>query len=65
MIAVQKRSQRRHLVHPDGLATYCGCILHRTKWQLTRARICDCRVCLRNAMAAARVDMRGIMQDGC
>lgn len=53
MIAVQKRSELRHLVHPDGLATYCGRILHRHRWQRSRARICDCRVCLRNAMAQA------------
>lgn len=54
MIAIQRRSKLRHLVHPDGLATYCGRILHRHRWQLTRARYCDCRVCLRNVMANAR-----------
>lgn len=53
MIAVQKRSQMRHLVHPDGLATYCGRILHRHRWKVTRHRICDCRTCMRNAMRAA------------
>lgn len=54
MIAIQRRSNRRHLVHPDGLATYCGRILHRRSWRLTKARDCDCRVCLRNVMASAR-----------
>lgn len=54
MIAVHKRSKMRHLVHPDGIATRCGRILHRTRWQKTHARICDCRVCLKNAMASSR-----------
>lgn len=53
MIAVQKRSTKRHLVHPDGLATYCGRILHRHRWMLSNARTCDCRRCLSLVMAQA------------
>lgn len=54
MIAVQRRSGLRHLVHPDGIATYCGRILHRGSWRLTRQRVCDCRLCLKGRMAEAR-----------
>jgi len=51
MIVQQRRSGKRHLVAPDGLATRCGRILHRTKWKPTQARICDCRMCLAALMA--------------
>ena len=53
MIAVQKRTGLRHIVHPDGLATRCGRILHRRNWRLVTARTCDCRRCLESAMKAA------------
>lgn len=52
MIALHKRSKVRHLVHPDGLATVCGRILHRRNWRLIRARTCDCRMCLKRKAAA-------------
>lgn len=49
MIAVQKRSGVRHLIHPDGYATLCGRVLYRTRWQRmdarTRLRIKDCKRC--------------------
>lgn len=53
MIALHRRSRKRHLVHPDGLATYCGRILHRSHFRVTQERVCDCRCCLRNVMAEA------------
>jgi hypothetical protein len=51
MIAVQKRSGKRHLIHPDGLATYCGRIIYAKNWLRTGARICDCHRCLQARMA--------------
>jgi len=53
MIVQQRRSGKRHLVAPDGLATRCGRILHRTNWRRTHARICDCERCLHLVMAEA------------
>ena len=53
MIAVQKRTGLRHIVHPDGLATYCGRVLYRRNWRRVNDRTCDCRRCLDLAMKAA------------
>ena len=54
MIVRQRRSGKRHLVHPDGLATYCGRFLRRTSWKRTSERVCDCKACLRVRMSEAR-----------
>ena len=47
MIAVQKRSGKRHLLHEDRLATRCGRILHRRNWRIKSGRSCDCAICQR------------------
>jgi hypothetical protein len=50
VIAVQKRSGKRHLIHPDGYATLCGRTLYRNHWRREhglRLRIKDCVRCMR------------------
>lgn len=56
MIAVQRRSGKRHLIHPDGLATRCGRIIRRTNWRLTEeSGGSDCESC----KAALRAELLG------
>lgn len=45
MIAIQRRSGKRHLIHPDGLATRCGRILRRTSFLVVEGRVGDCERC--------------------
>lgn len=54
MIAVQKRSGKRHLVHPDGLATRCGRTLYRHNWRIKHGRSCDCGNCWSALSASLR-----------
>jgi hypothetical protein len=54
VIAVQKRSGKRHLIHPDGLATRCGRIIRRTGWTVTDGRKCDCSHCQQSLDADRR-----------
>lgn len=44
-IVVQKRSGKRHMVHPDGLATYCGRIIQRKNWRRASGHTCGCEFC--------------------
>lgn len=60
MIAVQKKSGKRHLIHPDGLATRCGRILYRPNWRLEDADAdCDCGNCRAN-LEAERIPVERI-----
>ena len=60
MIAVQKRSGKRHMIHPDGLATRCGRIIRRTNWKVTHASGCDCDACWRHLAAELEKEDRQI-----
>lgn len=51
MIVMQKRSGKRHLIHPDGLATRCGRRFRRGGWSPPQEGRADCRACLENLRA--------------
>jgi hypothetical protein len=58
MIVVQKRSGKRHLIHPDGLATRCGRIIRKTNFVTREGCDCDCDSCWSNLAADIRKEVR-------
>lgn len=53
-MVVHKRSGKRHLVHPDQIATRCGRVIRRPNWRpVEEEGPCDCRSCIESLLAWA------------